>query len=107
MLRAGIRRRSLPSKTGLQMLTCFVPRRRAGDQPSGSISPRVIASRGTQMPGLRLPVQAEFLHMAEPVRNCLPIEDELIDNRADGKTPAKQIAHPGAPWCLCKTIHIL
>jgi hypothetical protein len=42
------------------------------------------------MPGLSLPVQAEFLQMAEPILNCLPIEDELIDNRADERSPAKQ-----------------
>jgi hypothetical protein len=54
MLRAEIHRRSLPSKTSPHMLTCFVPRRRAVDQRSGSISRRVVASRGTQMPSLSL-----------------------------------------------------
>ena len=35
--------------------------------------------------------------------NCLPIEDELIDNRADGR---RRLSN-SAPCCLCKTIRYL
>jgi hypothetical protein len=101
MLRAGIRRRSVPSKTSPQMLTCVVPRRRAGDQPSGSIFSESRRIQRHADADFKPPVQSRITSKW-PNQSSIPCQyqDELIDNRADGR---RRLSN-SAPCCLCKTI---